>query len=516
LKTRENNNKQQNDTGEANAIRENATGFSLPAVSALQKKENKTGQKMDTNTAMLKHVARPVINYGTQPIQRVTGLASAVDAYAGGWGGLLAGWADQTPQGRANAMLALVNAQLTAVGVPGIISVTLSPASPGFIDETWTVNATQATCELADPAGNPGQRLKVKQLMADMYHEGRHAEQMFRAARLHKIQNAEANRQEIQSRFKMPNAVADAVVANVPGALSEAETQEATTWGGEVRKGAHALNSPADLVEHANTATAMASAGRIFNEFVPRINGAVATMAAQPDPITPENHSAAVDAIVGALTVVKTQFEAMQPMFTTWYERWNAYHQLAIERDAHTVGFAVEAALGLPAVNIAANTVEAAWATLRGVKQRIVALETLGPGKKVSAEINGAASNISGEEGEGLEGRLNGDDLSAGDLDALLLADCDHVQTVDASNWIVFTENGQQCKVHKNAPSEEVDAPWGTYSDYTPEVSLATVRAFVAEAISRPAAFDTAFTDFRTALQSHMNSRNRDIPALPL
>ena len=469
------------------------------------------------NALKLSADSQPTVSTNRQIVQRVTGLHLSVDAYAEGLGGLLENWEAQLPQVRANAALALVNARLAAIGVPGIVSVTLTDGSPGFIDETWTMVVPNATCNFADPSNDAEQRNAVKQMMADMYHEGRHAEQMFRAARQYKIENAGADRGAIQSRFKMPNAVADAVVANAGGALADGEGHEATAWRAEVGRVPHAADSPADLVEDANSRGVREKARRIFEEFMPAINTAIATMTAQPHPITDPNHAAAVDAIVLALAAVATQYEAMRPMFNAWYGEWAAYHALAIERDAHNVGWAVEARLGLPAINIAASTVENAWTTLRAVFTIVQRLTTSGPNMKARAEILDDPITISGEDGEGLRARIDAGQLSQDDLDNLLLEDCGRVEIIDANNWTVFTTDGKQSRVHMNVPVDDEEvADWGTIRDYKPAVLLVTVQAFVAEAIQQPAAFRAAFDTFRTALQAHMNSRNRDIPNLPL
>ena len=170
----------------------------------------------------------------TLPILKQVGLATdeAIDAYTADVQAM-DGLDKAKPEELAERLLAELNLQLKAVGVPGLNQhdkVKIEPHFSGLITKNWTL--TMSRKFLTDPSG-------PEVAAAAMYHEARHAEQVFRVARM--LAGKHYGASEIAHELELERSIANDAVTKVPPLKpGTTEAVEAEGWhddeAGEAQK----------------------------------------------------------------------------------------------------------------------------------------------------------------------------------------------------------------------------------------------------------------------------------------
>ena len=237
------------------------------------------------------------------------GLARAeeMDQYVTETKQVQADWATlTTPQARADALMVIVNARLTAAGVPNCIGVlTDVGAAAGQFDFTiWQIQLGQQRFSQATITDE-----SAADIANTIYHEARHAEQWFRMAQMLAGQGKTAR--EIETQMSIPATIAAQAVAS-PLAQGSMEALIAQGWYESVYGGrANYRNGVLQDVLSKKTA----------------LNNAQEAYDTNP---TPRNEA--------RLNAARRRFEVA----------YQKYVNLPEEADAHRVGNAVEARYRLP------------------------------------------------------------------------------------------------------------------------------------------------------------------------
>jgi hypothetical protein len=137
----------------------------------------------------------------------------------------------QTASDRGDALIAALNAQLSYEGIPGVQYQTgsLGQGNASFDFTTWYMNVDGASLEPEQTESFTQEQMA--EMLQVIYHEGRHAEQWFRMARMRAGLGETAD--QLTSAMTIPSWVADLAAAD-PIVQSDAETHEAEQWNDSV------------------------------------------------------------------------------------------------------------------------------------------------------------------------------------------------------------------------------------------------------------------------------------------
>lgn len=247
-----------------------------------------------------------------------SGIASqlAIDSFAAAVEGQKNSWDGMGARARSDKLMAFVNAQLTAAGVPAVRG-HLDPRAHGniagkFHSHDWMM--------FLNPQIFGKHKLKdddAPHMAATVYHEARHAEQHFRMAQTIAGQQQNVTAATIADRLDLPTPIATAAIA-----AKILPTDPAAAFGKRMlddKAGSGAQHNSEALKE-------IEAQMKIYEPLRQRYEAAVASK--NPDEI---------EAAHAALLKVK------EPVMAAW----NAYVKLATEADAFQTEHAVDAALGV-------------------------------------------------------------------------------------------------------------------------------------------------------------------------
>jgi hypothetical protein len=232
----------------------------------------------------------------------------ALGDYRGAAAKLVTTWTHLSPQARADLLLRAVNDALSTEGVPAILGADLtSLENPGkFEGPIWRMAVDDTTFSKRE---FKHKQAEINEASSTVFHEGRHAEQRFTAARLYAQEHPDAAADQVAEKVGIKESIAQQATAMRSQKIPADQQQSAQAFRNddvdnkEEHKAAEKIAPP--LTEAAN------AAAKIF-----------ATL-------SPEDQ-----AIVGA----RWQ-ECRQRVITIL----DAYYNLATERDA----YAAEKQLGL-------------------------------------------------------------------------------------------------------------------------------------------------------------------------
>lgn len=165
-----------------------------------------------TGQATAQPAVQPLVTAPRGTVQPLfeTGMAKgeALGTYAKGARGVLKDWATMTPNRRAIKLAGLAIAQLTKLGVPApsIAVKNLGSSNGSFSHTTWTLNINTKLVSKTTIT-----EAEVARLSNTVYHEARHCEQFFRAARLWAGDGKK--KEKIVAEFGIPGRIAAKAVA---------------------------------------------------------------------------------------------------------------------------------------------------------------------------------------------------------------------------------------------------------------------------------------------------------------
>jgi hypothetical protein len=235
--------------------------------------------------------------------------SAALGDYRGAAAQLQSKWGDLDGQGRADLLLDAVNRALSTEKVPSILGTELVDLpNPGKFDgPDWMMRVDQDL--FTRGVFKTDKKHAINEAASTVFHEGRHAEQRFTAARLFAQENRDAKAGDVAAKVGIQENIADQAIA-MRGQAIPAEQQ----------KSAHAFRN--DLVNNQEE-------HRQAEKIAPLITEAANSAGAMFAALSPEDR-----AIVGA----RWQ-EYRQRVMTIL----DAYYNLATERDS----YAAEKQLGL-------------------------------------------------------------------------------------------------------------------------------------------------------------------------